>query len=80
MSAKNRARPLLPLTEDSAAKTRPVLAAAPGRGAPRAASGRADLGLAVQLDADAVAVTVTSLAVVEVPLMPPISAVVESSI
>jgi hypothetical protein len=29
MSAKNRARPLLPLTEDSAAKTRPVLAAAP---------------------------------------------------
>jgi PilZ domain len=29
MSAKNRARPLLPLTEDSAAKTRPVLATAP---------------------------------------------------
>src|SRR5260370_17969810 len=29
MSAKNRARPLLPLPEDSAAKTRPVLAAAP---------------------------------------------------
>src|SRR5712664_1024311 len=29
MSAKNRARPLLPLPEDCAAKTRPVLAASP---------------------------------------------------